>query len=95
MPISHGLAGNVILTNVAMNVLGKPRIALYINLARLTIFTVPFAFLGRYLAGLEGIYTGIVIGNFCAFAFARNQLNAVLKSQDIQPLTLINAGRTG
>ena len=90
VPISHGMAGNVILVNVAMNVLGKPKWALYINLARLLCLTVPFAFIGRYLAGLEGILIGISVGNIFAFFVAKQMLNRVLKLQNIPPVRILS-----
>ena len=48
VPISYGLSAMIILVNVAMNVLGRPRLALYINLARLFLIYTPLALFGRY-----------------------------------------------
>ena len=70
VPLSYGLSGVVILVNVSMNVLGKPRLALYINIIRLLCFYLPFAYVGALLAGLSGLFIGIAIGNVAAFAFA-------------------------
>ncbi len=83
VPFSHSLAGNTILINVAMNVLGKPRWALYINLARLLCLTVPLAYVGLQIAGLYGLFLGIVLGNILAYVLAQLLFNKVLDSHSI------------
>ncbi len=88
IPASYGLSSMVILTNVAMNVLGKPKIALYINLARLVIIYLPLTVIGGYLFELKGIFIGISIGNVMAFGLSFYLLVATLKGLKI---TLIRA----
>ena len=83
VPVSHGLAGAVILINVSMNVLGKPRWALYINLLRLCALTLPLALLGRHIAGFEGVLLGIALGHLLAFGIAILLLNRVLIEQGV------------
>jgi len=67
VPISYGFAGIVVLINVSMNVLGKPRIALYINVLRLFLFYFPLAYLGSQLYELKGFLIGIACANILFF----------------------------
>jgi len=84
IPLSYGFSAMVILTNVAMNVLGKPRIALYINLARLFLIYLPLAYAGSNLFDLKGLLIGIALGNVVAFALAFMLLKQTLNELDIQ-----------
>ena len=90
VPISYGLSGIVILINVSMNVLGKPRIALYINIIRLIAFYAPLAYLGSHFFGLKGFYIGIALGHCLAYLMAYlylkkvlNELNIIENRQDL------------
>jgi len=83
VPLSYGLAGIVILINVSMNVLGKPSLALYINIIRLLFFYIPLAYLGGLLFGLTGLFVGLAIGNVCAYILANILLNKILAEQNI------------
>lgn len=83
VPLSYGLAGVVVLINVAMNVLGKPRLALYINILRLVLFYLPFAWFGGQWFGLTGLFFGIAIGNCCAYVLASILLNRTLRELEI------------
>ena len=84
VPISYGLNGIVLLINGAMNVLRKPRLALYINLIRLILFYVPFAYLGGEWFGLTGLFIGIALGNCCAYMLAAFLLNKTFKQKGIE-----------
>lgn len=83
VPLSYGLSGVVVLTNVAMNVLGKPRLALYINILRLILFYLPLAYLGAQWFGLKGLFIGIAMGNCCAYLMAQRWLNKTLAEMQI------------
>jgi len=83
VPLSYGLSGVVILVNVSMNVLGKPRIALYINILRLAIFYVPFAYIGALFFDLNGLFAGVALGNVGAYILAMLWLKKVLRELDI------------
>jgi len=84
VPLSYGLGGVVILINVAMNVLGKPKLALYINIIRLLLFYFPLAYLGGQLYGLNGLFFGIAIGNCAAFVVAYILLRKTLDNLGIR-----------
>jgi len=83
VPLSYGLSGIVILINVSLNVLNKPRTALYINLIRLCFFYAPCAYLGAYYFGLIGLFSGIAIANTAAFLLAYKLLRPILIEQKI------------
>ncbi len=83
IPISYGFSGIIVLTNVAMNVLGKPKVALYINLFRLAFIYVPLVYIGGQLAEYKGIFIGISFGNFLACIVASVMLLRVLKELEI------------
>lgn len=87
VPITYGLSGIVILTNVAMNVLGKPRLALYINILRLALFYFPLAWLGARLYGLQGLIVGIAVGNVFTFILASTLLQHTFREMAIQANT--------
>lgn len=83
VPLSYGLSGVVVLVNVAMNVLGRPRLALYINIVRLALFYFPLAWLGAKLFGLTGLFFGIAIGNALAWLLARYVLKKTFAQMGI------------
>ena len=83
IPVCHGMSGIIILINVSMNVLGHPRIALYINVLRLALFYFPLALLGAKLYAVKGMFIGIAVGHICAFILASVLLLKVLKETKI------------
>jgi putative MATE family efflux protein len=89
VPLSYGLGGIVILINVAMNVLGRPRLALYINILRLTLFYFPLAWAGAKLFGLNGLFIGIAFGNALAFLLAHFFLKGTLTALNIPKETKV------
>lgn len=70
VPISYGLSGIVILINVSMNVLGKPKMALYINLIKLVVLCFPLALIGAYLFELKGLFASMALANAITFLIA-------------------------
>jgi putative MATE family efflux protein len=83
VPISYGLSGVIVLINVSMNVLGKAKIALYINLFRLFALYFPLAYIGSQTFELKGLFIGIAIGNCLAFCLAILILKRVLRQANI------------
>jgi len=61
-----------------LNVIGKPRPVLVINLCRVFIFIIPLSLLGSRLAGFAGLVAGIALGNLLsgglAYFVTRRQL---------------------
>ena len=85
IPVSYGLSGVVILINVSMNVLGKPKLALYINLIKLFALCLPLALIGAYLYGLKGLFVSIALANMLAFIVAAWLLRTSLVELEILP----------
>ena len=85
VPLSYGLSGVVVLVNVSMNVLGKPRLALYINSLKLVLFYLPLAYSGSQLYGIKGLFIGIALGNVCIFLVANWLLKRTLQGIDLTP----------
>lgn len=83
LPISYGVSGIIILINVSLNVLGKPKVALYINILRVCVIYVPLALIGSYLYDVKGIFIGLSIGNIFAFIMAYLLFQGILKEQHI------------
>jgi len=53
-----------------LNVIGKPKPVLLINLSRVFIFIIPFSFLGSRLFGYTGLVAGLAFANLLAGALA-------------------------
>lgn len=85
VPLSYGLSGVVVLINVAVNVLGKPRLALYINGSKLLLFYLPLTYFGAKWFGLKGLFVGIAIGNCLSYVVALVLLNKTLIELKIKP----------
>jgi len=56
--------GALFVANAAFNTLGRPHFSTALNWGRATLGTMPFATLGAYLAGAEGVLTGSMLGGF-------------------------------
>ena len=56
--------GALFVANAAFNTLGRPHFSTALNWGRATLGTMPFAALGAYLAGAEGVLTGSMLGGF-------------------------------
>lgn len=63
VPLGLGLQGVVILANSTMNALHQPLVALRLSLIRLFVLYVPVAVLGGWLAGMWGLFLGMVLAN--------------------------------
>ena len=63
-----------------LNVIGKPRPVMIINLCRVFAFIIPLSLLGSKLFGFNGLVAGITIGNLLsgiqAYLIARKQLRS-------------------
>lgn len=64
-PLGYGLQGLIILTNSSLNALHLPMQALWLSVLRLFVLYVPFAWLGGQWAGIQGLFIGCVLANFC------------------------------
>ncbi len=78
VPISLGSLGICMLMVSVSNALGKPYNALVISALRLFAFFLPCLWIGSELAGLKGIFIGVLVGNllagWCAWRFYQRAL---------------------
>ena len=66
VPLSYGALGVCMLMVSVCNALGLPLRALIISLVRLFACYLPMLWLGAWLFGLNGVFTGALIGNLAA-----------------------------
>ncbi len=92
VPLGYGLQGTVSLTNSVLNVLQKPLHAAALTIGQMFGLLVPFAYVGSYLWGLSGIFSGMVIAHCIAAVVAYFVLRHVLgtvqweQSEQSQPV---------
>ena len=63
VPFSYGFQGVTMMLIAGLNALHKPMRAFQLSLLRLFLFSLPIAWLGSTLYGVEGLFVGIAIGN--------------------------------
>ncbi|ELL0573577.1 MATE family efflux transporter [Vibrio fluvialis] len=63
VPLSYGFQGVVMMLVSALNALHLPLKAFQWSFMRLFLFTLPSAWLGSTLYGIEGLFIGIALGN--------------------------------
>ncbi|MDO6592995.1 MATE family efflux transporter [Neptuniibacter sp. 1_MG-2023] len=80
VPFGFAFQAIIFLTASSFNALHKPFMAMKVSLARLFIFTVPFAWLGSQLFGLQGMFVSLVMANLCVAVIAWLSMRAYLKS---------------
>ena len=66
MPIGYAGMGIVLCANAALNALQRTGVSMMVNLVRLALFYVPFAWLGAELYGYTGLLAGAAAGNVLA-----------------------------
>ncbi len=77
-----GMAGilNSMWMSQLLNVIGKPRPVMLINLSRVFLFIMPFCLLGSRWFGFTGLVAGIALGNLCSGALAYGLSRRLLKA---------------
>jgi Na+-driven multidrug efflux pump len=87
VPVSLGLLGICMLMVSISNALGKSYTALTISALRLFAFFLPCLWVGSQVAGLKGLFFGVLIGNIlagmCAWRMYRRALAQVEEKQVI------------
>lgn len=63
VPISYGFQGIVMMLVSCLNAMHLPGKAFAWNFSRLFIFTLPCAWVGSQIQGVEGLFVGMAIGN--------------------------------
>ncbi len=83
VPFSYGFQGVVMILISGLNALHRPLRAFQWSFMRLFIFTLPFAWLGAHLYGLQGLFAGIAAGNLLGgvlgYLYALHVRRSVLK----------------
>jgi putative MATE family efflux protein len=91
MPVGYAFHGFALLIISAFNALNRPIMSAALNLFRLFLFGLPFAYLGAGLVGVPGVFTGLVVANcltaFIAYAAIRKFLSVVDRELGGLPVT--------
>lgn len=66
VPIGYGASGVVMVANAALNGMGRPLPAIAITTVRTVVLTVPLAYLGNWLIGVEGIFVAMSVSTLAA-----------------------------
>jgi len=78
VPLSYGCLGFMLQCASCFNAAGRPKYSVIFFTSRLFVFTIPLALLGSRIAGINGVFTAIFIGNLAggllAFIFIRRAL---------------------
>ena len=80
VPIGFAFQAVTFLTASSFNALHQPMRAMKISIARLFVFTLPFAWVGSQLYGLKGMFVALVISNVCVCWFAWRSMVRYLKT---------------
>ncbi|WP_027856153.1 MATE family efflux transporter [Marinobacterium jannaschii] len=84
VPLGFGFQAVTFLSASSFNALHQPMRAMRISVTRLFLLYVPLAWLGGYLAGLQGMFIGLVVANMLTAAVAafwiRRHLNRLADS---------------
>lgn len=80
VPIGFAFQAVTFLTASSFNALHQPMRAMKISIARLFVFTLPFAWVGSQLYGLKGMFFALVISNVCVCWFAWRSMERYLKT---------------
>ncbi len=65
-----GMIGYLFIANATFNNMDKPKISMWLNWARATLGTVPFVYVGGYIAGSYGLLTGQILGGALTAIYA-------------------------
>lgn len=78
VPWGYGLQSVLRITQTSFNVLNKPLNSTMLMILQMFVLYVPFAYLGAYFLGIEGIFTALVLANaisgIIAFTWLRPNL---------------------
>ncbi|NLS14005.1 MATE family efflux transporter [Vibrio sp. SM6] len=86
VPASYGCQGIMMLLVSGLNAMVEPLKAFFWSALRLFVFTLPSAWLGSKLAGIEGLFVGMALGNviggLLGYRYARRHEKIVLRKQE-------------
>lgn len=80
VPIGFGFQAITFLTASSFNALHQPMKAMRISITRLFLFSLPLAWFGSQLAGLQGMFVALVLANLCVAYISYRTLNSYIKT---------------
>ena len=83
LPLTYSAHAVVILVMVSLNVLGRPRTALWTTIIRLLLLYIPLAYAGSLFWGVKGLFIGAGVGNVIAGLVAFRIIKAVCREQGL------------
>ena len=91
VPLSYSFHSMVMLMGSTMNALNKATEVLVLNIIRLFVLFVPFAYFGAVIANIQGLFIGLVIASVIAaligYYWLRRTLNLLRDIDKTQPGT--------
>ena len=91
LPLTYGAHAVVILVMVSLNVLRRPRLALFLIIIRLIALYLPLAYIGGLYWGITGLFSGAAIGNVIAAVIAYRVIRKVCAAEGgMMPATAVS-----
>jgi putative MATE family efflux protein len=84
VPLGYGCQGVIILANSSFNAMHLPMSALGLNMLRLFVVYVPFAFVGSHFFALQGVFIAAVLANLVVAVVAFIWFKRVMRTQVAQ-----------
>ena len=82
VPAGYGVYGIVLIASSAMTVLQKPINAAAVTIVQTFLLSIPFAYIGSYLAGLQGIFLAMPLSYLISSLIARPMLNKIINERE-------------
>ena len=82
LPLTYGAHAVVILVMVSLNVLRRPRLALFLIIIRLIALYLPLAYIGSRYWGITGLFSGAAAGNVIAGIIAYRVIRKVCAAEE-------------
>ena len=91
LPLTYGAHAVVILVMVSLNVLRRPRLALFLIIIRLIALYLPLAYIGGLYWGITGLFSGAALGNVIAAVIAYRVIRKVCAAEGgMMPATAVS-----
>lgn len=90
LPLGYAGQGVVILVVSSLNAIHRPKTALLISSIRMLVLFVPAAYIGIYIAGLNGLFIGLLVANLLIGLLAYSWIKTILTPSSLQKLSVIS-----
>ena len=94
LPITWGSYGLALMVNSVYNAMDRPLYSSGLIVVRLFALILPLAYLGSYLAALEGLFAGLATANLCIGALAWFTMRRFLTSAEAEPMRFTGSKAT-